>query len=289
MRIQDNKACCVEARALLDTCSTNHFVTLELVKKLRLPIRFNKMLVGAVNGMETEAKGTVELMIISRVSNYRETISCLVVSKIIDFTPSNVFPREKINIPSNIPLADPHFHIPRTVDLLINAGTSVALLSVGQIRLSQGNYDLRLQKTLLGWVITGGIDDDIQDPIMCHLSDLNAQISRFWEVEECPGISTRSREDEQCEEHYTQNVQRDATGRYMVHLPFKESDVDLGNSRTQAVRRFRSLQRRLHANPELEHEYSTVIVDYLEQGHMSPMEGDPTGGYYMPHHASCRG
>ena len=285
VHVQGAAACRIDARALLDTCSTNNFVTLEFVRRLRLSIQPNKMSVGAVNGMETETKGTVEIVIRSRTSNYREILPCLVVSKIIDFTPSVMFPREKIHISENIHLADPQFHIPRSVDLLINAGTSVALLSVGQIRLSHENYELRLQKTLLGWVITGGMDDDTEAPIACHLSDLSKQITSFWEIEECTGGSTRSREDEQSEAHYVKTVRRDSSGRYTVRLPFKEDNVGFGNSRAQAVRRLYSLQRRLHAEVELQREYSAVIQDYLSQGHMSHLEEEPTGGYYMPHHA----
>ena len=127
----------VEARALLDTCSTNHFVTVDLAQKLRLPIKSTNTSVGAMNGMKTEAKGMVTLTIKSRVTNHQRILHCLVVPKIVDFTPSSTFPREKIDLPANLPLADPQFHIPRSVDLLIDSGTSLALLSIGQIDLSQ--------------------------------------------------------------------------------------------------------------------------------------------------------
>ena len=171
---------------------------------------------GAVNEMETEARGTVEVMIRSRTSNYRRILCCSVVSKIVDFRPSSVFPREKIDIPGNILLADPQFHIPRTVDLLINAGTSLSLLSIGQIELIRENYELRLQKTVLGWVVVGGIDDGTVGAVACHLSELNKQITRFWELEDCAGVAATTQEDLQCEEHYVKTYQRDSSGRYTV-------------------------------------------------------------------------
>ena len=276
---------CLKARALLDTCSTNHFITAELARKLRLSIQSKRMSVGAVNGMETQASGTVKLVIKSRVSNYRTTLHCLVVSKILEFTPSVVFPRERIQIPANISLADPQFHIPRGVDLLVNASTSLSLLSVGQIELSRENCEVRLQKTLLGWVIVGGMDDEVEKGVACNVSELNKQITRFWELEDCPGVSVRAREDEQCEKHYAKNCRRDASGRYTVRLPFKDDNVEFGNSKAQAERRLQSLQRRLRANPHLQREYHAVIQDYLNQGHMSLIERDPSGGYYLPHHA----
>ena len=182
-------------------------------------------------------------------------------------------------------MADSQFHVPRTVDLLINAGTSLALLSIGQIELSRESYELRLQKTLLGWVIAGGMDDEFEQPVTCNLTELNKQVARFWELEDCAGGSARTQEDVQAEEHYAKTHQLDTYGRYLVRLPFKNNDVEFGDSRTQAARRLQSLQRKFRAYPDLEREYSAVIEDYLDQGHMSRVERDAPGGYFMPHHA----
>ena len=275
----------IESRALLDTCSTNHFITIVLVRRLQLSVQRKRIPVGALNGMGTETMGIVDLTIMSRATRYRNTLHCLVVSKIVDFTPTRVFPREMIDIPANLPLADPQFHIPRAVDLLINAGTSLALLSVGQIELSREGCEVRLQKTLLGWVIAGGINDAFEQPVTCNLSELNKQVARFWELEDCAGTPARTQEDIQAEGHYAKTHRRDVSGRYLVRLPFRDNDVNLGDSRTQAVRRLHSLQRRFRVHPDLEREYSAVIEDYLNQGHMSRVEGEATGDYFMPHHA----
>jgi len=57
-------------------------------------------------------------------------------------------------IPENLQLADPEFHIAQRVDLLIGASLFYELLCVGQIRLLPGLP--LLQKTRLGWVVSGG-------------------------------------------------------------------------------------------------------------------------------------
>ncbi|XP_067208930.1 uncharacterized protein [Linepithema humile] len=49
------------------------------------------------------------------------------------FVPSEIFPRDSVKIPSNIKLADPEFHVPRSVDLLIGAGATLSLFSIDQI------------------------------------------------------------------------------------------------------------------------------------------------------------
>ena len=165
-----------------------------------------------MNDAQTAATGTVELVVQSRVTNYREVLGCLLVAKIIDRTPSSILPRKKLNIPGNIPLADPRFHIPHAVDLLINAGTSVSLLSIGQLKLSSEHYEIRLQKTLLGWVVTGGMDTNAEGAAVCHLSNsrvfgkwksaralrlegtktINAKITTSKQFDERLGVDTRS-------------------------------------------------------------------------------------------------
>lgn len=45
--------------------------------------------------------------------------------------------------------------MPRSIDLLIGAGTTFSLFSDGQIDLSSEGHDLYLQKTRLGWIVAG--------------------------------------------------------------------------------------------------------------------------------------
>jgi len=78
---------------------------------------------------------------------------CLILPSITGPIPTEGFPRESIKIPSNIKLADPEFHLPRSVDLLIGSGATMSLFSIGQINLTRDGHDLYLQKTRLGWVV----------------------------------------------------------------------------------------------------------------------------------------
>lgn len=118
----------------------------------------------------------------------------------------------------------------------------------------------------------------------CHLTDLIRQLAKFWEVEECTGIVSRGREDLSCEEHYVTNTKRGSDGRYTVRLPFRDRDVILGDSKRQASRRYEALQRKLNANSELQVEYSRVMQDYLDRGHMSLVKSKSDREYFLPHH-----
>lgn len=42
--------------------------------------------------------------------------------------------------------------------MLIGAGPTFSLLSIGQINLSRDGFEFYLQKTRLGWIFGGGID-----------------------------------------------------------------------------------------------------------------------------------
>ncbi|XP_011685488.1 PREDICTED: uncharacterized protein LOC105448541 [Wasmannia auropunctata] len=257
-----------------------------MVKVLKLPVSACSLPIGTINSMNTVSKGIVQIIIQSAHNEFRKELTCLSIPAISDLVPSEVFPREKIKIPSNIKLADPEFHLPRPVDILIGAGATLSLFSIGQINLSRNGYDLYLQKTRLGWVVAGGGAARNYSKNNAHvLTNLEQQISNFWNIEEITGNSPRSNEDLECEAHFLANVTRDSSGRYIVKLPFREASTRFGKSRTVALKRLLALERKLDADPNLKTSYSRVIREYLDLNQMTPINDISDDGYYMPHHA----
>ena len=286
LNVRDHAGGVIACRALLDTCATAHFITEELARKLKLKIRPCTLVIDAIDGMNTSAKGIVETSIFSIHSDFQRVLSFLIVPKIADYIPNEVFPRGKINIPANLKLADPDFHKPRPVDMLIGSGTTLSLLSIGQINLSSENCDLYMQKTQLCWVIVGGVNSTERKPIIsCKLTDLSQQIARFWLIEDATASGLKNSENVDCENHYVKNTFRNNSGRYVVRLPFRTSDRDFGDSRSIARRRFQSLRKKLEHDPILRVEYERVMNEYIALGHMSILRNETPGGYYMPHHA----
>lgn len=276
----------VPCRILLDTCATAHFVTEEFVKVLGLPTRPCSIQIGAISDMHTTSNGTIELFIHSLYDAFKKKLSFLIVPKIAERIPDVVFPRESINIPVNLNLADPQFHVPRSVDMIIGSGATLSLLSIGQINLSRDNCDLFLQKTQLGWVVVGGVVATGGKPIVsCKLTELTEQIAKFWLLDDITAKQSRLSDNSECEIHYTQNTTRDSSGRYVVRLPFRSPENDFGNSRSIALRRFHNLQKKLNANPTLKQEYERVMSEYIDLDQMSLIPDDSESGYYLPHHA----
>ncbi|XP_044594831.1 uncharacterized protein LOC123272197 [Cotesia glomerata] len=285
IQMRDSNGKFIQARALLDTCATANFITENLTNRLKLPTQTCSIPIGAVNGMQTFSKHLIQVVCESLNNKFQKSLSFLTVDKITDLSPNEVFPRDKIDIPNNIALADPLFHLPRPLDVLIGSGTTLALLSIGQINRSHEDCDLIIQKTQLGWVVAGGVNEDNDtQPVSCQLLDLSNQLTRFWIIEDVNPKGSRTLDHSLCETHYQLNTTRDTSGRYIVKLPFKVENVDFGNSKQQAYKRFLSLQRRLNLDQQLKIEYNKVMQEYIDLGHMVLVSHDQEPGYYLPHH-----
>ncbi|XP_011881172.1 PREDICTED: uncharacterized protein LOC105569364, partial [Vollenhovia emeryi] len=242
--------------------------------------------INTVNDTQFESKGLVSIHIRSIHDEFSKSLACLVVPTITNLIPTEPFPRNSIKIPANIRLADPDFHLPRPVDLLIGAGATMSLFSIGQINLSREDHDLILQKTRLGWILAGStIQEYSSKTTTCYLTSLEKQITKFWTIEEVAVESPRSEADVACEAHFVKNVTRDDNGRYIVRLPFTNANKNLGESRNSAYSRLRSLERKFTNNPTLKDEYTRVVEEYIKLGHMSVIKKSTNEGYYMPHHA----
>lgn len=286
VKIRDKKNNFIQARVLLDTCATANFITTKFAKKLDIESRPCKVRIGAVNNLNTTSREIINLTIFSNNSNFSKQIDCYVIPNISDAEPSESLPREYFKISKTISLADPDFHIPRSVDILLGAGPTVAILQTGRIKLNSDASDLFLQKTKLGWVVVGEVKiENRANHVTCKLTNLNQLIERFWQVEEISNGAIKATDESRCEKHFLETTTRQTSGRYVVRLPFRHDPIELGDSRSQALRRFYALQNRLNKQPNFKVEYSKVLQNYIDLGHMSLMEDESPDGYYIPHQA----
>lgn len=79
------------------------------------------------------------------------TTSCLVVPEITSNLPNFHIIIKNLNLPSNIQLADPTFHVPAQIDLLIGAGHFWDIIQPNQIIC--GPNLPKLQKNTFGWIL----------------------------------------------------------------------------------------------------------------------------------------
>ncbi|XP_053956126.1 uncharacterized protein LOC128861768 [Anastrepha ludens] len=192
------------------------------------------------------------------------------------------------NLPANIELADENFFKPTRVDLLIGTEIFFDILSIGQIKLAPGLPSL--QKTLLGWVVSGRYQRPTENSSsICLLSveeSVDANLQRLWKLDEPSKADKWTTEQRNCEQSYMQTVQRNVEGRVVVKLPFKEAPHCLGQSYATALRRFIAQERRIRRCPDLHKRYIAFMEEYSRLGHMSVVKKVDFDNphYYVPHH-----
>jgi len=90
-------------------------------------------------------------------------------------------------------------------------------------------------------------------------------------------------------EYFGNTTKRNKEGRIVVQMPIKETKLqELGESRTVALNRFLSMERKLEGQSSLKKQYAQFMKEHLELGHMKHInEQTPSHvpRYYIPHHA----
>ncbi|CAG9126253.1 unnamed protein product [Plutella xylostella] len=281
----------VQARALLDSGSQRCFITKALCDQLNASIIQSTHTIKGVGNAVTQSTQTCDITIRSLSSSYTADIKCLVLQTISSDLPSTSISIQEHNfkIPDNIQLADPKYFMSQPIDMLIGADYFWDLLEEGKIRLANGPF---LQNTKLGWIISGPIYNSTHhdSQVHCNFTEaIDTQLRKFWEIEDLPGfIDARSDDEKACEEHFIKTTTRDEQGRFCVQIPFKESPDKLGDTFTQAERRFHALEKRLSHTPLHKEMYTQFIKEYVELGHMSQVDTYTTPHYILPHHGVYR-
>ena len=118
----------------------------------------------------------------------------------------------------------------------------------------------------------------------------NDFLQHFWEIEEVPSAGpVLSQEERAVVDHYQATHSRSPEGRFIVPLPKWPNAPNIGESRSQAVKRFLSLERSLHAKRKFS-EFSQVVEEYFTLKHaeevpVTDLQKPPKQVFYMPMHA----
>ena len=93
-----------------------------------------------------------------------------------------------------------------------------------------------------------------------HGDDL---LQKFWETEESPTSKpSLTPEERSVVQHFQTNHYRNESGRFVVPLPRRPDAKPLGESRSQAVRRFLSLEHSLYCKGQFA-DFNAVIQRVL--------------------------
>lgn len=293
-------------RALIDQGSQASFVTESAVQMLGLRKIVSRSEISGVGGDKGNlaSKHIVLVKIQSRHDpNFQLQVRAHVLSAITSLLPSEKV--EYVEWPelADVVLADPQFHTPSKIDILLGADAYGKIIREGLMKGPNGTPIA--QCTALGWILSGPTQnthiDEAEDDQHCHHNVVVSMhacvdelLKKFWQIES-DFVDTKllTEEEQRCEEFYGETTRRDVTGRYIVRLPFREDDPQCkyGKSKEVALKRFQHLENRFKKNPEIKSRYSQVIHEYLDLGHMVRINGEDCNkadAVYLPHHAVIR-
>ncbi|UYV78522.1 hypothetical protein LAZ67_16001881 [Cordylochernes scorpioides] len=200
-------------------------------------------------------------------------VNALVLDKLTNNLPTLTCPRSNLAHLKTMPLADPDYNISAPIDILIGAELAMTLFT-GESVIGD-EEQLTATSSKLGWLLSGRVSSkgsrrSVRNIIRSHHACLETQniAEKFWKLESIPDVTSISKDENEAEIHFVETHGRDSTGRYVVQLPFR-NDCHLGDSRSNAIKRFCSLERSLIPRPEVYDQYRSFIKEYLELGHMS--------------------
>ncbi|XP_055706055.1 uncharacterized protein LOC129803485 [Phlebotomus papatasi] len=282
----------LKCRALLDSCSQINCITRSFAQRLELPFKNSGQDIKGLGLATTETSQALTISINSLYEPFTVIAECVVLNHITNDQPS-VPVSQKVQIPSNLFLADPVFHKPGKIDILLGAGVFMKAIRTHQI---SGNPSL--METAFGYIIAGDCPGPAPTTNHSHLAtclcvvrpedSLHTNMEKFWNIEEVgDGQRLLSPEEQKCENHFKLHTTRNGEGRFIVNLPIHGDLNRLGNSREVAEKRFRCTEQRLQKNNQLYEHYRDFMREYESLGHMRLLpEGytSPRPAVYLCHH-----
>ena len=287
--------------ALLDSGAGMPIVSKRVQKTLSLQCAKEWVTLAGIEGPDHSIPRPTVWFTVSSLTteNWHRTVQAAVLPKVTTDLPSHHLQEVKDlrHLRDLTPLADPLFHTPKRVDLLLGVDfLDDALLPV---KVAGPKGTPSAWSTTLGWGVMGsylpgtlGCPKTVTTLVATSTEvSLDSQIQRFWTQEEmifCGRLL--SSVEKAIQEHYILTHQYSATDqRYTVTLPRKETNLCLGESRARAERRFvtneQSLVKRGHWP-----QFQDVIKEYILLGHAKQITEEDkqvsvSEQYYLPMHA----
>ncbi|XP_062541429.1 uncharacterized protein LOC134209459 [Armigeres subalbatus] len=277
------------ARALLDSASMCNFMTKKLANSLNLRRKTVDIAVTGIGESTKQIKFKLTATIQSKFTPFSTALEFLTLKKPTINLPTIPVDISQWKLPE-VSLADPKFHIPAGIDMIVGGEAYHELHTGGKVPLGEGLPTLI--ETVFGWTVSGKVSiKSANVPHVCHLTtvdrNLEQALQRFWELEAIDSNPVLSTEETYCEEFYSATTTRDSSGRYLVHLPLtRDPLVTLGTSRLIAERRFLNLEKGLERDPPTKDAYCSFMDEYERLAHMRRIDdpADTIPHCYLPHY-----
>ncbi|XP_055590675.1 uncharacterized protein LOC129742758 [Uranotaenia lowii] len=154
VRILDQSGNFRQARALLDSGSQLNFITTTFCQSLKLQSSSDNLTVQGIGG-STVSEQQVTASVFPRCSKISSFGSSMTFNVLPEITTSQPASRVPCSMPENLVLADPNFHEPGQIDIIIGAQAFYDLLSDGRFKVS--DHGPSLQNSVFGWIVSGTV------------------------------------------------------------------------------------------------------------------------------------
>lgn len=287
----------VKARALLDSASSTSFISERLAQGLCLPRSRHSIRISGITGIShhspLQSVATLNACAVHASTNDL-LISAVIVPRITyDLPVQPVHCNSQWTHLNDLELADPNFGCPGRIDLLLGVDVYADVVLHGW-RSGPPGSPVAFE-TMFGWVLAGRTATKVSTSLSVathHVSVISGDdlLRKFWEIEESPrDPSNLSPDERSVVQHFKDTHIHSNEGRFVVALPKKSPSKVLGESRSQAVTQFLSLERSLHSKNQFQ-EFSNVMEECFEMKHAEPvpavdLQKPPNEVFYLPMHA----
>ena len=289
-------------RALLDQGSETSCISESMATLLNLT---RKKVHVPLNGVGTSGACIALFATYFTLQSLTETTfkigtNALILPRLTTQLPARRLIELDLDIFRELTLADPNFHTPDSVDVLLGADIYGQLLRSGLRQFP--STSLTAQDTVFGWIISGPVSKGSSrraktfcrtptQTLHCVMDNcLDETLQRFWRLEELPmSVPSLSPEETACETLFAEKHSRDSDGRYIIQLPLKTDPPAIGSETLQiALKSLSHVQHRFETDPQLASAYRDFTATYEELGYMQCIpepEIDNEKVWYLPHHA----
>jgi len=271
-----------KVHVILDTGSTDNFITEETAKKLNLKLSAASVSLGGVGGKRTQLTQCTEF----RLGLPGKTIEvpALVIQKICGEI-EHLSPEKKGGEKGA------RMHRAR-VDVLL--GVNLTLKAFRGGKEVSGTPGMHVLETIFGECFAGEIEGaesegEKSSGALISNRDLDAALSKFFALETI-GITRHLNDEKQAEEleaeQKLKELVRYENKRYVMPLLFKSSSAPLKNNLSIAWARLTNRERRLLKDPDARAAYNSTMKAYFDNGHARVIpeeEVDVPSAYYIPH------
>ena len=297
----------MSVRALLDSGADVSSVTSEVAKQLKLQKLDAVMAIETYGDGRTKSYLPTANFVISSLSSpddWSIQVTAAIIDKITSHHPrEDAFAVRDMSAVQGLNPADPLFHIPGKIDVLLGIDVLPGVLSS-----DDSNSSILAVKTRFGHAFMGTYGETPPAgvfPSAINLAkgkkaeelpptdpedSIQEMLTRFWRIEEpAHPVSLHTAEEKKVEAHYQDtHAFVPSSGKYEVTLPRNNKHLELGASKEIALQRFRATERSLLRKGNWD-QFQKVVQEYLDLDHARPVTSEElqlphSETYYLPMH-----